>query len=515
MSFSKRWWGAVVAAGLFGCAGDPGPVGPQGPGGAQGPAGPAGQQGPKGAEGEAAPAFLVTGRAEFGSQPVPVGTPVFLSIVDDRGASLGDLGGTFTTADGRFELFVSRGITPSSRAVVRVPLESGTLLAPLTRITDLRVDTTSTAVQTLVFWITETEGGRALSDFEVAELSSLLDQARQVIASSGLDIGDREAVLDRVLLDLGGLFAQYAGGTPSAETGFLLPDWQLNSVATSGTTLLECGNGFIFDLSTSGTASDGYRLGGPSDAYDGMFTLTVGNSTFPSSPAQLRDGNLLELGPSTVGGLEVTRRIFVDPAGNFARFTEVLVNPTSAAVTTRVRISGNLGSDSSTQELQAGPGWRVLGGDSSDPVNLFWFGNATWSRSSDSPSWEYEVVVPANGRASVIHFAGMGLQPASDPQYGAMLAELPPVTVDGLRNLAQEDYEVNASFTPLPGKRVFGPAGTHAPLSEVTVTNLATNVTRTTTAARDGSWQVVIPHETGEEISITGADGNNFTVTAP
>ncbi len=435
--------------------------------------------------------------------------------MDDTGASLGDLGGTFTTADGRFELFVSRGITPSSRAIVRVPHEEGTLLAPLTRTTDLRVDTTSTAVQTLVFWITETDGGRSLSDFEVAELSSLLDQARQVIASSGLDITDGEAVLNRVLAELGGLFAQYAGGTPDVQDGFLLPDLQLNSTPTSGRTDLVSGNGFTFDLRTNGTAEDGFKVGGPADAYDGMFTLTVGGVTFPNSSAAVEDGNMLVVGPTPLGALQVTRRIFVDPSSPFARFTEVLENPTGASITTKVRISGNLGSDSNTQELQSGTGWRVLGGQISDPANLFWFGNASWSRSTDSVQWEYDVTVPAAGRATVIHFAAMAPQPASDPSYGALLESLPPTTVDGLRNLAQEDYEVNASFTPQSGKRIFGPAGTHAPLSEVTVTNLATHASRTTQVARDGSWQVAIPYERGEELSVTGTDGNNFTVTAP
>ncbi len=504
--------GALVAAVMIGCAGEQGPAGPVGPGG---PVGPMGQAGERGPEGEAAPAFLVTGRVQLGNVTVPAGTPVFLSIVDDEGKPLGDLGGTFTGTEGRFELFVSRGVVPSSRAVIRVPMGDTVLLSPLTRTTDIVVDTATTAMQTLVFWITETPDGRTLSDFEVSELSSLISEAQSVISSSGIDPNDQASVTTQVLTVLGGLLAQYAGGVPSAQDGFLLPELSLSSTPVSSTTNLESGNGFVFDLSTSGVAGDGYRIGGPSDAYDGMFTLQVNGSNFPASVASLVDANVLELGPTAVAGLEVTRKIFVDTGSPFARFTEVLVNPTAADVTARVRITGNLGSDSNTAELQTGTGWRVLGGDSSDPVNMFWFGDATWSRSSDNPAWEYQVLVPAGGRASVIHFAALGTQPASDPMYGMLLSELPPTTVDGLRNLAQEDYEVNVSFVPQPGKSVIGPAGTHAPLSEVAVTHLATGTVRTTRAARDGSWRVRIPFEPGEELSVVGEDGNNFTVTPP
>ncbi|MBI2218207.1 MAG: LEPR-XLL domain-containing protein, partial [Candidatus Rokubacteria bacterium] len=105
------------------------------------------------------------------------------------------------------------------------------------------------------------------------------------------------------------------------------------------------GQSYEWDIMSDGEVSDGTN-----DAYDGGLELQVASTWFPgiaSADWRAEDGGReLILGPVTAGGLSVTRKIYVPTDQGWARFLEILTNPGTTAVTARVTIDTNLGSDS-------------------------------------------------------------------------------------------------------------------------------------------------------------------------
>ncbi|KYC52852.1 MAG: hypothetical protein AMQ22_00547 [Candidatus Methanofastidiosum methylothiophilum] len=95
----------------------------------------------------------------------------------------------------------------------------------------------------------------------------------------------------------------------------------------------------------------GYLENGEGDAYDLMYYLSINGITYSYGPATYTtelDGRQIVLGVTNIGGLNVQRKIFVPLTENWARYLEIIHNPTGAPITANVRIYGNLGSDSST-----------------------------------------------------------------------------------------------------------------------------------------------------------------------
>lgn len=145
--------------------------------GPKGEMGAVGDIGPPGPPGEPAPVSLITGSGAGAKATIPV----YVGLITDDGRWLGDVGGTLTDEDGAFEIFVSPGVVPSSRAVVRAWIDDGWVRAPLTG-AHVEVDPVSDAVLRLILQITETPGGRTLQDFTVARLAELVGTAREAVA---------------------------------------------------------------------------------------------------------------------------------------------------------------------------------------------------------------------------------------------------------------------------------------------------------------------------------------------
>ena len=187
---------------------------------------------------------------------------------------------------------------------------------------------------------------------------------------------------------------------------------------------LDGADGFRYDVGSSGVLGDGgtadRRL---SDAYDGMYDLRTNAVSFPYvSVAEMEDnGREFVLGPQPSGRLLVTRKVFVPSAGGFARFLEIVTNPTGTDRPVVVDIRGNLGSDSSTA-VQADPvatnnTYAVTFEDrtnSSDPALAHVFAGAgavaaspvaVFTTGNDRPSYSWQATVPAGGIAIFMHFA--------------------------------------------------------------------------------------------------------------
>jgi len=184
------------------------------------------------------------------------------------------------------------------------------------------------------------------------------------------------------------------------------------------------GDGFEWDIRGNGEISNG-----TSDAYDGGLELAVNGASFPFQSEGFLElgGRQVRIGPVELGGLRVTRRIYVPDDERFARFLEVLDNPSSVAQTATVLLETDLGSDggtvlvatsSSDAVFDTGDDWLVTddaedGGRDPSMAHVIGTPRAairpsrvfTNAPGDDEFEYEFEVTVPANGRAIVMHFA--------------------------------------------------------------------------------------------------------------
>jgi hypothetical protein len=198
-------------------------------------------------------------------------------------------------------------------------------------------------------------------------------------------------------------------------------------------------DGFRYDVGDDGSLGDGGTANRSlNDAYDGAYRLTVNGMAFSGNGAALTeiDGRQLVLGPVDVTPLSVLRKIFVPAAGGFVRYLEVLSNPTSSAIDATVSVQSNLGSDSSTR-VDVAPsdtshtyavtdqsgiccdpalGYVFAGLNAPVPVS-----SVSFDDGDDSPSYTWNVQVPAGGTVILMHFALQ--RDPSDPSGAAAAAQ--------------------------------------------------------------------------------------------
>jgi hypothetical protein len=142
--------------------------------------------------------------------------------------------------------------------------------------------------------------------------------------------------------------------------------------------------GFNWDI-TSGSLDQGWSnelaggwidkggfLAQDNDAYDGWGVLRIGASApggtlYPNPAADgcgREDGDReISFPPATVGGLEVSRKVYVPASGvGFVRFLDVIENPSNAGpdVTTTLSYEGDLGSDDNTKVLATSDGNNTI-----------------------------------------------------------------------------------------------------------------------------------------------------------
>ncbi|MBI3961514.1 MAG: formylglycine-generating enzyme family protein [Deinococcus sp.] len=176
-----------------------------------------------------------------------------------------------------------------------------------------------------------------------------------------------------------------------------------------------------YDIQPDGSLSDG-----TSNAYDGAFILTISGTSFGASSRALAapGGREIFLGPVSIAGLNVTRRIYVPEDQGFVRYLEVLDNPGTSPRTVTVVVSGDLGSGGSTTVVATGDGDRafevvddfLVTDDNSDgggtPTLVFVPSNSgsrrptTVDLSGDRFRYEWSgITIPAGAEAALMHFA--------------------------------------------------------------------------------------------------------------
>ena len=219
-------------------------------------------------------------------------------------------------------------------------------------------------------------------------------------------------------------------------------------------TTLNDGNGYIWDVQGDGNINNG-----TSDAYDGGYRLLVDAQNFPVfTQASLTNGDReLRLGVAQMSGLSVHRRIFVPSNQAFARFLEVFENPTAADISIQVQINTNLGSDGNSVIVSTTNGNTTL--DASDT----WVVSDDTSNGGGDPSlahvaagtgasvlpaitaplgsmiYTYDLTVPANGRAILMHFASQNANRTAAIASAGFLAGLGNGALQGLSTEDMQD----------------------------------------------------------------------------
>lgn len=148
-------------------------------------------------------------------------------------------------------------------------------------------------------------------------------------------------------------------------------------------------NYYVYDI-------DEYRgllYNGHIDAYDSMYYLIInGTDYYSSSGAYTTElgGRQIVLPVINIDGLNVQRKIFVPLTENWARYLEIIHNPSASPKTVDIRIYGNLGSDTgtyliSTSSTNYSPPLYVDKGDTIlNPLD-FWAVTDDYSEDGEDP----------------------------------------------------------------------------------------------------------------------------------
>lgn len=233
-------------------------------------------------------------------------------------------------------------------------------------------------------------------------------------------------------------------------------------------------DGYEFDISTTdGTMSDGTV-----DAYDNAYSLNLtiagrttrynaGSETYTTS----LDGRQIELPEVEVGAALARRLIYVPTTGgNYARYLDIVTNPTASALDVTINVQGNLGSDSGTVVASDSSGdsivtlddsWFVtddstdMGGDTTT-AHVFQSSAprvraASVTRSGDNFQWNFAVTIPAGESVAVLCYALQNNSRADAATEAAALAEGPDDALVGLDEYT--DQIINFAFA-IPGAPV-------------------------------------------------------------
>jgi hypothetical protein len=129
------------------------------------------------------------------------------------------------------------------------------------------------------------------------------------------------------------------------------------------------------------------------------------------------NGRQVVLGPEPMTDLLVTRKILVPSAGGFARYMEILSNPTAVPVTATVRVSGYFGygdtnvvvAPADTQNTYA---VTLEGGCCTPAIGDVFSGMnpptavsaVQFITGNDFNSYQWQVTIPANATVIFVHF---------------------------------------------------------------------------------------------------------------
>ncbi len=222
------------------------------------------------------------------------------------------------------------------------------------------------------------------------------------------------------------------------------------------------------------TSAGGTTMSSLSDMFDGYNAMCVSltNATGPCQTGNANFSIFNQNGPATfdatvppgpactnrqvqypakvIGGLSVTRKVFVPTNDRFIRWMNYFTNTTGAPITFTMITSNNLGSDSNTRIVSSSSGDNVVttadtwvtsfqnfsGNTSSDPRigHVLWgpgaatpVSNINFVDGDDNPFWVYSITLSPGQTKAILNFAtGQGTKAAANAQAAAL--DLLPAT---------------------------------------------------------------------------------------
>jgi hypothetical protein len=242
---------------------------------------------------------------------------------------------------------------------------------------------------------------------------------------SGVPIGSVEVTA--VAPD--GSSAGWITGTLGTSSTLTMTPIMGNATAfPSGSYVLTDPNGFVYDIACDGSLTQGgQNQMGLAPSYSGASSLLVdGNRADFCQEDDIgaldQSNQQVTIGPKPGGAanalLEVTRQVYVPPAGGYVRYLDSLTNPLSVPVTTTVEIDTNFASDDVPDTLLVDPTANgstfALLQDSTSTAPLLGFVFAG-TNSTVAPvtsfaigtmpvSYVWTVTVPANQTVTLMHF---------------------------------------------------------------------------------------------------------------
>lgn len=234
-------------------------------------------------------------------------------------------------------------------------------------------------------------------------------------------------------------------------------------------------NAFDYPVSETGAVTN---LGDTNLLQSGV-SLQVGGQPFVGSESAAREAGGRQLSitqPEALTGLTVTRKVYVPQGAFFARYLEILENPTAAPITTRVDLKARFvsatsvnGTSSGDTTLQAaaqeeGDAWAVFGAATGDKLGWVWSGNSanglsrpselSWAGPEITSAWS-SLTVPPNGRVTLMHFAAPQFDERGARAAVERLMQLPP---EALAELTAEDRNSIVNFAlPADGQSTLAP----------------------------------------------------------
>ncbi len=207
------------------------------------------------------------------------------------------------------------------------------------------------------------------------------------------------------------------------------------------------GQSFLYDIGKNGALMQG-TLG----AYKGMYYLRVNDTAYVGHVASLSpDGREVQLDTFTdpATGLLINRNFYVSKTFNFARFTEILENPTSQDIIVNLELFGNLGSDNRTTIANEQSHFLIthelINGQTGNlPALLHYHSQvghtfqAIHSVNGNQLNWHYPpITIPASSTRRLIYFIAQATQVDAAKQAATFIFNNPTALYEGMDHVAQ------------------------------------------------------------------------------
>lgn len=204
------------------------------------------------------------------------------------------------------------------------------------------------------------------------------------------------------------------------------------------------GKSFIYDI-----GQDSALIQGSFNAYQTMYRLRVNKTNYVGKVVGLSTGGRQSWSsvftePST--GLEIERRVYVPKTNHFARFMEIIRNPTDSEQIANIEIFGTLGSGNNTQLIDNQSTFLITTDNRSDsqaPILLHYHsqvGNtikATHQLDNGQLSWTYPAItIPAQATVRIIYFVAQASDTKSVYEAANFIFNNPTALYESLGTLA-------------------------------------------------------------------------------